>query len=112
MGVAACTGPRPICAGSRPAHWLSTMRPRGRRFHLATAASEASTSIAAPSVTCELLPAVMLPQGLSKTGLSLASFSGVESSRTPSSSGYSLPWVSMSGVISVMTPAARAASAR
>ena len=39
----------------------------------------------APSVICELLPAVTLPQGRSKAGLSLASFSTVLSGRTPSS---------------------------
>jgi hypothetical protein len=38
-----------------------------------TASLEASTSQAAPSVICELLPGVMLPYFLSKKGLSLAS---------------------------------------
>ena len=29
MGVAACTGPSPICAGSSPDHWLSLIFPSG-----------------------------------------------------------------------------------
>src|SRR4051794_30627722 len=49
MGVADCTGPRPICAGSSPAHSLSAMRPRGVSLNLSIARSEASTSHAAPS---------------------------------------------------------------
>ena len=39
----------------------------------------------APSVICELLPAVTLPHGRSNAGLSLASVSTVVSGRTPSS---------------------------
>ena len=39
----------------------------------------------APSVICELLPAVTLPHGRSNAGLSLASDSTVVSGRTPSS---------------------------
>ena len=43
-------------AGLEAAHWLSTMRPMAFRPCCCTAASEASTSQAAPSVICELLP--------------------------------------------------------
>ena len=56
-----------------------------------TARSEASTSQAAPSVICELLPAVTLPYLRSKNGLSFARFSAVESSRTPSSARRACP---------------------
>ena len=63
------------------------MRPRGSSLCSVTARSEARRSHAAPSVTCELLPAVTLPYLRSKKGLSFARFSGVESSRTPSSAG-------------------------
>src|SRR5882762_3289997 len=86
IGVAACTGPRPICAGSRPAHCESTIRPSGFRSWRFTASSVASTSHAAPSVICEEFPAVTLPYFRSKKGLSFARFSAVESFRTPSSS--------------------------
>src|SRR6266851_1966409 len=86
IGVAACTGPRPICAGSRPAHCESTMRPSGFRSWRFTASSVASTSHAAPSVICEEFPAVTLPYFRSKKGFSFARFSAVESLRTPSSS--------------------------
>ena len=47
--------------------------------------SEARITQDAPSVICEELPAVTLPQGRSNTGFSLASFSTVVSGRTPSS---------------------------
>ena len=39
----------------------------------------------APSVICEELPGVTWPHGRSNTGFRPASFSGVESGRTPSS---------------------------
>src|SRR5439155_6092957 len=86
IGVAACTGPRPICAGSRPAHCESMIRPSGFRSWRFTASSVAITSHAAPSVICEEFPAVTLPYFRSKKGLSFARFSAVESFRTPSSS--------------------------
>ena len=67
------------------------MRPMGCRSCLFSASSEASTSQAAPSVICELLPGVTLPYLRSKKGLSFARFSIEESRRTPSSSEYALP---------------------
>ena len=85
IGVAACTGPRPICAGSRPAHSVSTIWPIGVRLWRFTAVSSASSSHEAPSVICELLPGVTLPYLRSKKGFSLARFSTDESRRTPSS---------------------------
>ena len=71
--------------GSSADHWLSRMTAFGVRPCLATASSEARITQDAPSVICEELPAVTLPQGRSNTGFSFASFSGVESGRTPSS---------------------------
>ena len=50
-----------------------------------TASSDARITQDAPSVICELLPAVTLPQGRSNAGFSLASVSTVLSGRTPSS---------------------------
>ena len=61
IGVIACTGPSPISAGSSAPQLESTMRPSGFRPYSFTTSSEARISIAAPSVTCELLPAVTLP---------------------------------------------------
>src|SRR5699024_3462910 len=87
MGLAAMTGPRPMRAGSSAAHWVSMMRPSGCRLCSSTALADATSSMAAPSVTCELLPAVILPQGGSNTALRLPSRPGVEPSRTPSSTG-------------------------
>jgi len=54
-------GPRPISAGSSAPQWVSTMRPSGCNPYSRTTSPEARMSIAAPSVTCELLPAVTLP---------------------------------------------------
>ena len=56
-----------------------------RQLVLLHASSEARITQDAPSVICEELPAVTLPQGRSNAGLSLASFSTVLSGRTPSS---------------------------
>ena len=71
--------------GSSADHWLSRMTAFGVRPCFATASSDARITQDAPSVICEELPAVTLPHGRSNTGLSLASVSGVESGRTPSS---------------------------
>ena len=71
--------------GSSADHSLSTITARGVRPCCFTASSEARITHDAPSVICELLPAVTLPHGRSNAGLSLASFSTVLSGRTPSS---------------------------
>ena len=71
--------------GSSADHSLSTMTARGCSLCSFTASSEARMTHDAPSVICELLPGVTLPQGRSNAGLSLASVSTVLSGRTPSS---------------------------
>ena len=76
IGVAACTGPSPICAGSSPAHSESTMRPSGVELVLRRPrARTRARATRAPSVICELLPAVTLPYLRSKNGFSFARFS-------------------------------------
>jgi hypothetical protein len=84
-------GPRPMIEGSSADHSLSRMRARGVRPCLSTAASEARITQAAPSVIWLELPGVTLPQGFSKAGLSLASFSTLLSGRTPSSWSWRVP---------------------
>ena len=71
--------------GSSADHSLSTMTAFGLQLVLFTASSEARMTQEAPSVICELLPGVTLPQGRSKAGLSLARLSALLSGRTPSS---------------------------
>jgi hypothetical protein len=71
--------------GSSADHSLSTITARGVRPCCFTAFSDARMTHEAPSVICELLPAVTLPHGRSNAGLSLASDSTVVSGRTPSS---------------------------
>src|SRR5580658_6644846 len=83
--VADNTGPSPMMLGSSADHWLSTITALGFSPCLATASSEARIVHEAPSVICEELPAVTWPQGRSNAGFKTASFSGVESGRTPSS---------------------------
>src|SRR3954466_11970675 len=83
--VADNTGPKPMIEGSSADHWLSRMAAFGVRPCLATALSDARITQEAPSVICEELPAVTLPQGRSNTGFSFANVSAVESGRTPSS---------------------------
>ena len=61
IGVIACTGPSPISAGSSAPQFASTMRPSDFSPYSSTTSSAAMTSIAAPSVICELLPGVTLP---------------------------------------------------
>ena len=80
--MAASTGPMPKMSGStanvpRPAIRASGSRP-------AAPASLATSTAEAPSLSGEALPAVTVPS-LTKAGLSLASFSSVESARMPSS---------------------------
>jgi len=60
--------------GSSADHSLSTITARGCRPCSLTALSEARISQEAPSVICELLPAVTFPHGRSKAGLSSPSF--------------------------------------
>src|SRR5665213_1651872 len=83
--VADNTGPRPMMLGSSADHWLSRITAFGVRPCFATASSEARITHEAPSVICDELPAVTWPQGRSNTGFNLASVSGEESGRTPSS---------------------------
>ena len=61
--------------GSSAAQWLSTITAFGLRLCFFTASSEARITQDAPSVICEELPAVTLPQGRSNTGRSFASVS-------------------------------------
>src|ERR1700682_1003867 len=85
ISVAARTGPSPMIEGSSADHWLSTMTAFGFSPCFFTASSEARMTHEAPSVICELLPTVTLPQGRSKAGFCLASFSTELSGRTLSS---------------------------
>jgi hypothetical protein len=85
IALAHKTGPSPMIEGSSADHSLSTILARGVRPCCFTAVSEARITHEAPSVICEELPAVTLPHGRSKAGLSLASVSTVLSGRTPSS---------------------------
>ena len=85
MAVAHSTGPSPMIEGSSADHSLSTITARGCRLCCFTACSDARITHEAPSVICELLPAVTLPHGRSNAGLSSASFSTELSGRTPSS---------------------------
>ena len=74
-----------MIAGSSADHSLSTITARGVSPCSVTACSDARITQDAPSVIWELFPAVTLPHGRSKAGLSSASFSTVLSGRTPSS---------------------------
>src|SRR3990167_8385374 len=54
-------GPNPITSGANADHWVSTIFASTGNLYFATASSLANNSNAAPSVTCELFPAVTIP---------------------------------------------------
>ena len=83
LGTAA-TGPMPMMRGSTPALAQATNLAMGCRFSSFTIASLITTTKAAPSLVCELLPAVTLPPA-ANTGFNLANASGLVSRRGPSS---------------------------
>jgi len=67
---------------------------------------------AAPSLICDELPAVTFPSGL-KAGFSVASFSTLESGRTPSSRANTPPSAPDTATISFSNrPSSRARAAR
>ena len=70
------TGPKPMMRGGTPAVAMPLMRASGCRPKRSTAAREATSRAAAPSLTPEALPAVTEPS-LRKMGFSVASFSMV-----------------------------------
>src|SRR5262249_33471239 len=94
------TGPSPMMDGSSADHSLSTILARGVSPCVFIASSDARITHEAPSVICEELPAVTLPHGRSKAGLSVAGVSTVLSGRTPSSWSKTLPSRPKAGAIS------------
>ena len=75
-------GPSSIFTGSHPTVVWSMIRARGVTPSCSAFSRDISSTAAAPSEICELLPAVILPSSL-KTGLSAASASSVVSGRMP-----------------------------
>ncbi len=73
-----------MISGGTPATAKLTKRASGFTLYFFSAFSLISTTAAAPSDICELLPAVTLPRA-AKTVRSFASVSGVVSVRGPSS---------------------------
>ena len=73
-------GPVSMITGSTPTVVWSTIRARGFRPSASAFSRVISSTAAAPSETCEELPAVILPSSL-KAGFSLASPSSVVSRR-------------------------------
>ena len=82
--VVAGMGPVSIVTGSTPARAKAWKRARGVSRRADALSSLMTSTAEAPSVICELLPAVTLPSGLN-AGLRLASVSTVVSGRMPSS---------------------------
>ena len=80
----ASIGPMPISSGGTPRDAKLTNRASGCKLNCLTAFSLANISAPAPSLVCELLPAVTLPLA-ANTVRSLASASSVVSARGPSS---------------------------
>ena len=78
-------GPVSIITGSTPTVVWSTILARGVRPSSLAFSGVISSTAAAPSETCEELPAVTLPSSL-KAGFSEASFSALPSS------GGRMPW--------------------
>ena len=77
-------GPIPISSGSQPAMAKPLKIPSGASPRSRAVSAFITTTAAAPSLSCEALPAVMTPPSI--TGLSLARPSRVVSGRLPSSS--------------------------
>ena len=80
----ASTGPSPMISGLRPETPLATMRASGVMPSSRALVSLITTTAAAPSLSGQALPAVMVPPSR-KTGLSPASPSRVVPGRGPSS---------------------------
>src|SRR3954463_5417358 len=80
--VVAGIGPSSISTGSQPTVVWSTMRARGVRPSRLAFSALISSTAAAPSDTCDALPAVILPSSL-KTGLSCESVSRSVFGRIP-----------------------------
>mmetsp|Transcript_12643 Transcript_12643/g.19425 ORF Transcript_12643/g.19425 Transcript_12643/m.19425 type:complete len:207 (-) Transcript_12643:625-1245(-) len=78
------TGPMPMISGAQPARPQPASRASGVRLYLATAASLASSTLPAPSLMPEALPAVTHPSFLN-TGLRERIFSSWTSGRGLSS---------------------------
>ena len=118
-------GPMPMMWGGTPLAAKLTKRASGCKPKRLTAASLARISAPAPSLVCELLPAVTLPRA-ANTGRSLAKPSMLVSGRGPSSMFtvrlLMLTWplakskarssISTGVISSANSPAAMAASAR
>jgi len=77
-------GPVSMVTGSVPATAKEWKRARGRSPSSLAFSGVMTSAAEAPSLICELLPAVILPSSL-KAGRSPASFSGVVPGRMPSS---------------------------
>ena len=77
-------GPMPITSGATPREAKLTKRARGLRLKRLMAVSLARISAPAPSLVCELLPAVTLPLA-ANTGRNFANPSSDVSGRAPSS---------------------------
>ncbi len=95
-------GPMPIMRGATPTVAVATTRARGVRPCCLAAASDATISMAAPSLTPEALPAVIVPSGRT-TGFSLARLSMVVARGCSSwltMIGSPFFWAMVTGVIS------------
>src|SRR5438105_305404 len=92
-------GPVSIITGSTPARAKVWNRARGLKPSSAAFSSLMISRAAAPSLIWEELPAVTFPSGL-KAGFSVASFSTLESGRTPSSRSKTPPSAPVTGRIS------------
>jgi hypothetical protein len=105
-------GPVSIVTGSTPARAKAWNRARGRSPSSLAFSSLMISRAAAPSLICEELPAVTFPSGL-KAGFRVASFSTLESGRTPSSRSKMPPSAPVTGMISFSKrPSSMARAAR
>ena len=92
-------GPRPMISGSRAETPLDTMRASGVMPSSLALVSDITMTAAAPSLSGQALPAVMVPPSRN-TGLSAASPSTVVPSRGPSSLVTTVPSSRVTGMIS------------
>ena len=104
-------GPVSMMTGSTPTVTWSTTRARGRRPRRSAAGRLASRTAAAPSESCEDVPAVMRPSGLNGV-LSCASDSRFVSGRIPWSVSTVPCGVSIGTVSRSKRPSSVAAAAR
>src|SRR5664280_2197270 len=95
----ASTGPRPMISGLRPDTPLATMRASGVMPSSRALVSLMTTTAAAPSLSGQALPAVMVPPSR-KTGFRPASPSRLVPGRGPSSFVTTSPLGVMTGMIS------------